>query len=122
MTQTVTLALPDPLARAVHLEAARTDRLVEDVLIEWLDRAAADASIESLPDDQVLVLRDQQMSAEQQDELSELLARQREGTIGNAERARLDTLMRVYRRGMVRKAEAFTVAVDRGLQPPLDAR
>jgi hypothetical protein len=28
-------------------------------------------------------------------------------------------LMGIYRRGMVRKAQALKVAVDRGLQPPL---
>ena len=36
------------------------------------------------------------------------------------ERARLDALMRSYRRGMVRKAQALKVAVERGLQPPLN--
>jgi hypothetical protein len=33
---------------------------------------------------------------------------------------RLDVLMRSYRQGMVRKAQALKVAVDRGLQPPLN--
>jgi hypothetical protein len=47
------------------------------------------------------------------------LARQREGTLNDTERHQLDHLMDVYRRGMVRKAQALKVAVDRGLQQPL---
>jgi len=35
---------------------------MEDVLLEWLGRAATDAPVDLLPDEQVLVLRDQQMS------------------------------------------------------------
>jgi hypothetical protein len=97
----------------------RTHRRIEDVLIEWLDRAATELLVELLPDDQVLALRDMQMDDAQQAELSELLARQREGVLTNAECGQLETLMGIYRRGMVRKAQALKVAVDRGLQSPL---
>ena len=121
MTQTVTLALPDPLAQTARVEAARTNRRVEDVLIDWLDRAAAEASIDSLPDDQLLRVRDQEMTRARQDELHALLERQREAQLVEAERARLDSLMALYRQGLVLKAKALKVAVDRGLQPPLDA-
>ena len=55
----------------------------------------------------------------QQEELSELLARNREGALTDAERDRLDGLMRVYRRGLVRKGQALKTAVARGLKPPL---
>jgi ribosomal protein S9 len=48
-----------------------------------------------------------------------LLATQREGALTADERGQLDTLMEIYRRGMVRKAQALKVAVARGLQPPL---
>lgn len=71
------------------------------MLLEWLDRAANDLQIEAFPDDQVLALRD-------------LLAWQREGTLTDAERARLDELLALYRRGMVRKSQALKVAVDSG--------
>jgi hypothetical protein len=66
-----------------------------------------------------LALRDLQMSDELQAELSDLLARQRERTLDTPARGRLDELMSMYRRGLVRKAQAVTVAVERGLQPPL---
>ena len=108
--------IPWPAARALAL---RTHRTVEDVLLDWLDRAATELPIEELPDDQVLALRDMQMSDDQQEELSELLARSREGTLGDHDRGRLDELMGAYRRGMVKKARALKIAVERGLQPPL---
>jgi len=92
---------------------------MEDVLLEWLGRAATDTPVDLLPDEQVLALRDQQMSEDQQSELDELLASQREGGLGDASRRRLDELMDLYRRGMTRKAQALKVAVDRTLQPPL---
>ena len=119
MTATVTLTLPEDVARSARAVAARTDRAVEDVLVEWLGRAAAELPIEALPDDQILALRDLQMSDGQQAELSDLLAEQREGTLSASGRVRLDALMDSYRRGMVRKARALKAAVDRGLQPPL---
>ena len=55
----------------------------------------------------------------EQRELGALLARQREGSLDGVERHRLNELMDIYRRGMVQKAQALKVAVDRGLQPPL---
>ena len=121
MSATVTLRLPEDVAQSARAIAARTDRQVEDVLIEWLGRAAAELPIEALPDDQILALRDLQMSDGQQAELSDLLAQQREGTLSASRRVRLEALMDVYRRGMVRKARALKVAVDRGLQLPLSA-
>jgi hypothetical protein len=40
MSETVTLELPDTLAKSVRAVAEQTHRRVEDVLIEW-DRVAA---------------------------------------------------------------------------------
>lgn len=122
MGQTITLDLPADVAQRAAAVAQQTHRQVEDVLLEWLGRSATDVPIESLPDDQVLTLCDLEMSRIEQDELSALLDRQREGTLDDAARRRLDTLMATYRRGMVQKAQALHVAVERGLRPPLDAR
>ena len=76
-------------------------------------------SLEQLPDDQIVALSAMRLSDEQQEELDDLLARQREGTIDAASHARLDEPMGIYRQGMVRKAWALKVAVARGLLPPL---
>ncbi|MFL5801343.1 MAG: hypothetical protein ACJ8CR_06335 [Roseiflexaceae bacterium] len=119
MSETVTLEIPDTLAQHARAVAQQTQRRVEDVLVEWLDRAATELPVELLSDDEVLALRDMQMDDAQQAELSDLLARQREGQLPDTARGRLDTLMGIYRRGMARKAQALKIAVDRGLQPPL---
>lgn len=120
MGEIVTLELPEEVARSAKEVAARMHRRLEDVLVEWIDRTVAELPVESLPDDQVLTLCDMQMDAEQQGELGGLLTRNREGLLSDAERARLDELMRIYRRGLVRKAQALKVAVERGLRPPLN--
>jgi len=83
------------------------------------NRNVIDPSVEHLPDDQVLALCDLQLEPAQQAELRRLLARNREGALSSAEIGQLDTLMQTYRRGLVRKAQAFNVAVQRGLRPPL---
>jgi hypothetical protein len=119
MSEVVTLRIPDRLARDARAIATSTHRQMEDVLLEWMDRASANPPIESLSDDQVLALCQLQMNPVQQNELSELLARNQTGSLNTGDQARLDELLKEYRRGMVRKAQALKVAVERGLQPPL---
>lgn len=82
-------------------------------------RITAEPSVERLPDDQLLALCDATLDPVQQNDLSDLLARAREGDVAAAERARLDELMTVYRRGLVLKARALKEAVVRGLKPRL---
>lgn len=119
MSTVVTLELPHDLAERAQRIAEQTRRSVEEVLLDWLGRGATETPVELLTDEQVLALRDIQMSADEQAELSALLARQREGTLDLDGRDRLDHLMQTYRRGMILKAQAIRVAVERGLQPPL---
>ena len=118
MAEIITLELPDPLAQQVREIAALTHRRLEDVLVEWIDRAATDLPIADLPDDQVLALCNSQMTTEQQTLLSDLLAQNQEGQLGSAETQQLDELMQIYRKGLIRKARALQVAVSRGLKPP----
>lgn len=75
--------------------------------------------VEMLKDAQVLALSYSYMPLDQQEELSDLLADQREGVITSAGRERLEELMQISRRGLLRKAEALKVAVERGLRAPL---
>ncbi|MEH2236282.1 hypothetical protein [Nostoc sp.] len=82
--------------------------------------AITELPMESLPDNQVLVLCDMQMQSQQQEVFSALLARHREGQLNDAEVRQLDELMQVYRRGLVSKARALKVAVERGLKPTLN--
>jgi hypothetical protein len=120
MSETVTLEIPDALARQARQVAASTHRRLEEVLVEWIDRIATEVPIEVLPDDQVLALSDLQMDNSENEELSDLLSRQREGLIDQTDQHRLDQLLNIYRRGMVNKARALRVAVERGLRPPLN--
>lgn len=75
--------------------------------------------VTSLTDEEVLDLCDAQMPPDEQSELNELLETNREGTLSVAEQDQLDVLMQQYRRGLVRKAQAWQVAVQRGLRDPL---
>lgn len=118
MSERVILELPERVAREAREVAARTHRQVEDILVEWIEAAVAEPPVEFLPDDEVLALRDMQMDSDQQEALSDLLARNREGVLNEEEHSQLDELMQIYRRGLVRKAQALKVAVERGLRPP----
>jgi hypothetical protein len=119
MSEVVQLELPETLTERARAIAQRTHQRFEDVLIAWLQQGATDSPLEQLPDEHILALRDLTMDARQQRQLSKLLLLQREGTLTAAQREQLDTLMGVYRRGMVRKAHALKIAVERGLQPPV---
>ena len=120
MSEFVTLELSEETARSVKEVAVRTHRRPEDVLTDWINHIAEELPAELLPDDEVLALCDLRMKDEQREELSEFLAYNREGSLSPKDEVRLDELMRIYRHGLVRKAQALKVAVDRGLKPPLN--
>jgi hypothetical protein len=119
MSETVTLEVPDELARRVRALATATHRRFEDVVLDWLRRAVEEPPVEALPDGELLALCDATLDPADQEALSLLLAGHREGTLSASDRASLDTLMDTYRRGLVLKARALNVAVSRGLRPPL---
>jgi hypothetical protein len=93
---------------------------MQEVLADWLLRGADEPPVELLSDEEVLEIADMQLPEAQQQELSDLLAGNREGELDDAEKIRLDELMDIYRRGLVRKAEAIRTSVERGLRPPLN--
>ena len=99
--------------------AARTQRRVEEVLESWLEWAISEMPVEALSDEEVLALTESQLTAEQQATLNDLLAQNQEDTLDTEGRRQLDELMRVYERGLLRKAQALRVAVQRGLREPL---
>ncbi len=115
MTETVTLELPEDLVRQVRAIAERTQRSVDQVLLDWVLKAGAEPVLDLLPDTELLAVCDAGMSATEEEDLGDLLDRNREGQLGPEERARLDKLMRGYRAGLVRKAQALKLAVQRGL-------
>ncbi len=110
-----TLHVPEKIEREAQAEAIRSNRRIEDVLQEWLERYADEMPVESLPDERIIELSEMQLSDYQQRELSDLLALNRERIMSPVERNRLDALMQIYGQGMVRKAEATKEAIKRGL-------
>lgn len=119
MDYTVTLHLPTRLASVAQEQARRSRRTVEEVLVDWLDQAVADTPVELLSDQDVLEVAHHVWDDERQQQLSELLALNREEQLTEAQQRQLDTLMDAYRGEMVRKAKAYQEAVRRGLLPRL---
>lgn len=119
MDTTITLRLPDYLATAAQEQARRSRRSLEDVLIEWLDQASADTPMDALTDHRLLELAQGVWDGEKQERLSELLALNREGELTDDGQLELDALMGIYRSDLLRKAKAYSEAVNRGLLPRL---
>ncbi len=118
MSETVTLEVPDELARRVRALATATHRRFEDVVLDWLRRAAEEPPVEALPGGAASsrLCADATLDPVDQEALSDLLAGHREGTLSASEKASLDALMDTYRRGLVLKARALKEAVGRGLR------
>jgi uncharacterized membrane protein YgaE (UPF0421/DUF939 family) len=118
VAQTVTLRVSEDLFNAAKTRATQNVQSVEDVLLSWLNQGA-DLPVNQLSDQAVLELSNLQLSSETQEQMSDLLAKQREEQLNSDEASVLARLMHSYRHGQVRKAEAYKVAVERGLLPRL---
>lgn len=112
MSETLTLEIPDELARRARALAAATHRRFEDAVVDWLRRAVEEPDVETLPNDALLTLCDLMLDPSDQDELSALLARHREGPLPEPDRQRFDALMDSYRSGLLLKARAWKEAVS----------
>lgn len=115
----ITLEIPDYIEKEARSAAKRTGRRVEDILQEWLTRSLHETPVEALTDELVLELSRLELSSDEQNALSDLLELNREGQLDATNRLRLDELMNRYSQGMIRKAEATKIAVQRGLIAPL---
>src|SRR5438874_13672142 len=119
MAEKVTVELPEELVHQVRTVATHTHRSFDEVLAEWIRLAGSEPALELLSDAELLAVCDSQPEASLQEVLGDLLERNREGALDGVERCRLDDLMRAYRAGLVRKAQALKGAVYRGLRPRL---
>lgn len=119
MSQVVTIDVPTRVVERAQAVALHTHRRMEDVLLEWLGQASTEVSLDLLPDSEIQALADLHMSEPDQVELRILLASQREGTLKPSERERLNSLLDIYRQGMIQKSHALKIAVERGLRSPL---
>ncbi len=116
MSKKITLQLRDEIIARALAVADHSERDLEEVLSEWLDRYVDDLPMESLPDDEVLAWCHFELSPMSEYELRTLLYRHRHYDLTNEEHIRLDELLQTYRRGVVRQARALQVAIARGLQ------
>lgn len=129
MTMQVTVTLPDDTARRAEYLAHLTGRDVADILAETIALSldplgtlpATGTSVETLPDAEVLEIADSSMDREQDRRMQRLLELQQASGLTAEDRAALFALIAIYQDGLLRKAQALRVAVQRGLRPPLTA-
>jgi hypothetical protein len=119
MSEQVTINVSQQVMHHAAQVASQTNRRVEDVLADWLERVITETPVEMLSDEEVLALTELRLSPEQQAALDTLLVQNREGMLDDGGRRQLDELMHVYEQGLLRKAQALRVAVQRGLREPL---
>jgi hypothetical protein len=121
MNEQVTLQVSGRVVRQAVHAALKSQQRVEEVLSKWLEKTVSEMPVDELPDEEVLALTELQLAPQQEATLSELLTRNREGMLDAEGRRELDELMRLYEHGLLRKAQALRVAVQRGLREPLQS-
>ncbi len=119
MSQSITLQLPDDLISIAQAEAERSAKPLEAVLVRWMQHGVGE-DLQQLSNSELLAICDSTMEIDLQQALSGLQAKNREGNINNSERTRLQELMDVYQRGLLRKAKALKIAFGRGLRASLN--
>jgi hypothetical protein len=117
----ITIDLAPEIMQRLQLQAERQGvelgKMLANAAVALLVRE--DVPIEQMPDEKILALCDGMMTADEQGRLSELLGLHGEGELSGAEQSELDGLMQIYRSGLLQKAEAWKVAVERGLRDRL---
>src|SRR5262245_54464251 len=116
MGEPLKIKVSDQVARFASQVATQRDLPIEEVLSDLLESAVNEIPVDSLSDDEALAISEMKFSDEQDATLSDLLARQRENQLDSEGRRQLNELMRTYEGGLLRKAQALRVAVERGLR------
>jgi len=129
-TQTITLKLPEPLYRSARQVAEATRRPLEAILTDSIARmlpplddvspaeAAELAKLASFDDASLWREARATTNPVEQAKIHELLDRQGASELAPAERVRLQDLLDVYGRLMVRKAHAYLLLARRGYRVP----
>lgn len=115
MTQKITLELSNSLTQKIKGIAIKQEQSLEELVINLIEQGASKFPLELLSDAEILSLYDQKMSEQDQVQLSELLAKQREENLSSNEQQQLTNLMQIYRQGLIQKAKATQIAVKRNL-------
>lgn len=123
MSAEVTLTLPDGLFERAQLWAQQSERPVAEFLMETIEASLlplgqAPRPADEWADGEVLSAADSRLAPDDDQRLSELLARQREGCLSEPEATELHRLMLVYQECLLLKAMGLREAVRRGLREP----
>jgi hypothetical protein len=129
MTISITINVSEELyqraKRFAHLANRDIESVITDTMLSSLPPMGAHIDalqpVEALLDEEILGLAHSQMEPEQDAQMSELLAKQRENELTELETIDLSTLMQAYQEGWLRKTTALAEAVKRGLMEPLDS-
>ena len=123
MADRITIDLPAGVLQRAELLARRAGRPVGDYLAETLQQALepfgnlGEVDPEAWSDQEALDAADSRMPVAEDLRLSELLQRQKAGSLEPSERGELTALLGLYQRGMLRKSQGVREAVRRGLRP-----
>ncbi len=117
----ISVKLPNSLYQDVSNLAQANKKSVSEFVKNAVRKAVVEESqpldrpLLHCSDSEVLALANMKMSEAENNRLSELFDNQREENISPLERNELDTLMRVYEVGNLRKAQGIVESVQRGL-------
>jgi len=123
--------MPGELYQRAKRTAETLEQPLEQVLIETLDTAlppAAElpteirsdlAALATFSDDDLWLVTQRGMTAEQEAHLADLLELQNAGTLTLEQLEQLDALRVAYSRALLRKARAFALLAERGYTPLL---
>ncbi|MBS1791533.1 MAG: hypothetical protein JST85_27740 [Acidobacteria bacterium] len=123
----VVLNLPDKVYGQAERLAGLLNQDLPRVLAETIENAlsplGASAArlqpVAELSDRDLLKLADLRMETAQGERMGLLLERQQAGELDETERRELTALTQVYHENLVRKAQALSEAVRRGLREPI---
>jgi hypothetical protein len=129
MSIPVTVNLSDEVYRRAKRFALIANRDLSSVIADTVASSFPLTGVDSdlispvadLTDEQVMALTKLEMEPLQDAKLSTLLDKQQAGSLESGEPEELESLMQVYREGLLRKATALAEAVNRGLMEPLDS-
>jgi len=123
------LTQPSDTARRAEYLAHLTGRHIADILAESIALSldplgtvpVAGTSVQTLPDAGMLEIADSSTDREQDQRMHRLLEPRQVSGLTAEDHAALLALGAIYQGGLLRKAQAVRVAVQRGLRPPLTA-
>jgi hypothetical protein len=124
MSSDVTVSLSDDLRQRAQIWAEQSGRSLPEFLAETIELSLFPLGTPSPPpetwaDEEVLLAAADFFSPDDERRLSDLLGRNREGSLDPADRDELGRLMQLYQERLVRKAIALREAVRRGLRESL---